>query len=228
MKIVLPILLLFITQTILSQSIKDLNCENGFKTIKTELEFEPVVSYKIIYSQKFYGEESFGFNQGLVLIDEINEEITSSELSEILARIAVKNNMTKLILLSNCEAGELFLQQPGLSFEQNKFLNDNIIADLDIDLQNSLSKKEKRNHKRKRDFVESVSQEACSKFEELNSEHISSEKYSEIVSSILAEHTRKAVKIYKLPFEQSSDQFIMDVSNRLISNCMMLKNMVEN
>ena len=30
----------------------DLDCENGFKKIQTEIEYTPQVEYKLIYSQK--------------------------------------------------------------------------------------------------------------------------------------------------------------------------------
>ncbi|MFD0975432.1 hypothetical protein, partial [Salinimicrobium gaetbulicola] len=48
----------------LAQNTSELNCESGFEKMETELESQKSVSYKIIYSQNLYTEESFDFREG--------------------------------------------------------------------------------------------------------------------------------------------------------------------
>ncbi len=205
-----------------------LNCDKGFEKIQTEIESKPQVSYKIVYTQKEYGAESFEFSQGIIVVKDINSQTTQNEIVQIIGRIGVKNNLTKIIALRNCDAGELYLQQTKLTSEQKNYLNENLIVEMDIDLLKSLSKKEKKKHKKKRDLIESVSKESCIKLTEFGNNKLSKESFNQIVSSTSAKYAEKTMKVYDLSFEESVDKFLKDLMNHLLSDCQTVKEFVKN
>lgn len=206
----------------------DLDCETGFKKIETEIKSNPEVNYKLIYSQKKYGGESFEFSEGIIVVQEIGYEINQNDIAQIIGRIGVKNNLTKIIALRNCDAGGLYLRKNQLTSEQKDYLAQSIIAEIDIDLLKSLSKKKKKQHKKKRDLIESVSKESCKKLAELGTDELTMESFNQIVSGISAEYAKKTMKIYEMPFEQSVDEFLNDLMSHLLFDCQIVRGFVNN
>ena len=206
----------------------DLDCETGFKKIQTEIESKPQVHYKLIYSQKKYGKESFEFSEGIIVVKEIDNELTQNDLAQIIARIGVENNLTKIIALRDCDAGELYLRKNELTSEQLNLLSESVIAEIDIDLLKSLSKKEKKKHKKKRDLIESVSKESCEKLNELGTDKLTMESLNQIVSGTSAEYAEKTMKIYELSFEQSVDEFLNDLMSHLLADCQIVREFANN
>ena len=211
-----------------AQNTSKLDCENGFEKIETELESQKSVSYKIIYSQNLYTEESFEFSEGIIVINNLNDKIKPKEIVETIARIGVKNNLTKIIAFRNCNSIGLYFQQSELSTEQRNLLSNDLIAEIDIDLQKSLSKKERKKHKRKRDLIESVSKESCEKLTELGTDKLTMESFNQIVSGTSAKYAEKTMKVYEMSFEESVDKFLKDLMNYLMSDCQIVKEFVNN
>ncbi|WP_417873506.1 hypothetical protein [Xanthomarina gelatinilytica] len=211
-----------------AQNTSELDCENGFEKIETELESQKSVSYKIIYSQNLYTEESFEFSEGIIVINDLNDKIKPKEIIETIARIGVKNNLTKIIAFRNCNSIGLYFQQSELSTVQRNLLSNDLIAEIDIDLQKSLSKKERKKHKRKRDLIESVSKESCEKLTELGTDKLTMESFNQIVSGTSAKYAEKTMKVYEMSFEESVDKFLKDLMNYLISDCQVVKDFARN
>jgi hypothetical protein len=211
-----------------AQNTSELDCENGFEKIETELESQKSVSYKIIYSQNLYTEESFEFSEGIIVINDLNDKIKPKEIIETIARIGVKNNLTKIIAFRNCNSIGLYFQQSELSTEQRNLLSNDLIAEIDIDLQKSLSKKERKKHKRKRDLIESVSKESCEKLTELGTDKLTMESFNQIVSGTSAKYAEKTMKVYEMSFEESVDKFLKDLMNYLIYDCQVVKDFARN
>ncbi len=206
----------------------DLDCETGFKKIQTEIESTPEVDYKLIYSQRKYGKESFEFSEGIIVVKEISDTINQNDLAQIIGRIGVENNLTKIIALRNCDAGGLYLRKNELTTEQQNYLRQSVIAEIDIDLLKSLSKKEKKQHKKKRDLIESVSKESCKKLAEVGTDKLTMESFNQIVSGTSAEYAEKTMKIYEMPFEQSVDAFLSDLMSHLLFDCQLVRYFANN
>ncbi|WP_452227647.1 hypothetical protein [Lacinutrix sp. MEBiC02404] len=211
-----------------AQNTVESDCENGFKKIETELESQKTVSYKIIYSQKLYTEESFEYSEGIIVINDLNDQIEPKEIIETIARIAVENKLTKIIAFRNCNSIGLYLQKSELSTEQSNLLSNDLIAEMNIDLQKSLSKKERKKQKRKRDFIESVSKESCEKLVELKTDKLTMESFNQIVSGTSAKYAEKTMKVYEMSFEESVDEFLKDLMNHLMSDCQVVKEFIKN
>ncbi|MFD0975446.1 hypothetical protein [Salinimicrobium gaetbulicola] len=210
----------------LAQNTSELNCESGIEKMETELESQKSVSYKIIYSQNLYTEESFDFREGIIVINDLNDKIKPKEIIETIARIGAENKLTKIIAFRNCNSIGLYFQRSELSTEQKNLLSNDLIAEVEIDLPRSLSKKEKKKHKRKRDLIESVSKESCKKLTELGIDKLSMESFNQIVSSTSARHAEKTMKVYEMSFEKSVDEFLKDLMNHLIHDCQLVKELV--
>ena len=206
----------------------DFDCESGFKKIQTEIKSKPQVDYKIIYSQIKYGKESFEFSEGIIVVKGIDDVINQNEIAQIIARIGVENNLTKIIALRNCDAGALYLRKNELSSEQKDYLSQSVIAEINIDLLKSLSKKEKKQHKKKRDLIETVSKESCEKISELGTDKLTMESFNQIVSGSSAKYAEKTMKIYELPFEQSVDEFLNDLMSHLLFDCQLVREFANN
>ena len=211
-----------------AQNTVESDCENGFKKIETELESQKTVSYKIIYSKKLYTEESFEYSEGIIVINDLNDQIEQKEIIETIARIGVINKLTKIIAFRNCNSIGLYLQKTELSTEQSNLLSNDLIAEMNIDLQKSLSKKERKKQKRKRDFIESVSKESCEKLTELGTEKLTMESFNQIVSGTSAKYAEKTMKVYEMSFEESVDKFLKDLMNHLMSDCQVVKDFARN
>ena len=201
----------------------DLDCENGFINVQNETK----ASYKIIFSQKIYGDESFEFSEGIIVIKEIDDLLTQNQIVEMIAQIGVENKMTKVVALRSCDVFEFYIHQSELSSQQKNILEENLIAELNIDLKKSLSKTERIQHKKKRDLIELVSNKSCKQLEKLDISSLTAEKFTQVVSSLCAEYTEETMEVYELPFEQSANQFITDITEHLFSNCEILMKMIK-
>jgi hypothetical protein len=95
-----------------------------------------------------------------------------------------------------------------------------LIGKVNLDLYKSLSRKEKRRNKRKRELIGLVSKEACEKIE---NEKISKELIGQIISKTSAQYVKKIEKAYELPFEKSTIEFMKDLINYLIIDCESVK-----
>ena len=227
-KIIFLILFLLLSTINFAQNTAESDCENGFKKIETELKSQKTVSYKIIYSQKLYTEESFEYSEGIIVINDLNDQIEQKEIIEIIARIGVENKLTKIIAFRNCNSIGLYLLKSELSTEQSNLLSNDLIAEMNIDLQKSLSKKERKKQKRKRDFIESVSKESCEKLTELGTDKLTMESFNQIVSGTSAKYAEKTMKVYEMSFEESVDKFLKDLMNHLMFDCQLVKEFAEN
>ncbi|QXP78742.1 MULTISPECIES: hypothetical protein [Winogradskyella] len=222
------ILFLLLSTINFAQNTAESDCENGFKKIETELKSQKTVSYKIIYSQKLYTEESFEYSEGIIVLNDLNDQIEQKEIIETIARIGVENKLTKIIAFRNCNSIGLYLKKTELSTEQNNLLSNDLIAEMNIDLQKSLSKKERKKQKRKRDFIESVSKESCEKLTELGTDKLTMESFNQIVSGTSAKYAEKTMKVYEMSFEESVDKFLKDLMNHLMSDCRVVKDSARN
>ncbi|RXJ44600.1 hypothetical protein [Gelidibacter gilvus] len=222
------ILSCLLSTIISAQNLVDLDCETGFKKIQTELESKPQVDYKLIYSQKKYGEESFEFSEGIIIVNNIDDLINQNDIAKIIGRIGVENNLTKVIALRNCDAGGLYLRQNELTTEQKNYLSQSLIAEINIDLLKSLSKKERKKQKKKRDLIESVSNKSCEKLAEFGTDKLTMESFNTIVSTTSAEFAEKTMEIYEMPFEQSVDKFLKDLMNHLLFDCQLVQEFANN
>ncbi|AEH02742.1 hypothetical protein [Lacinutrix sp. 5H-3-7-4] len=227
-KIIFLILFLLLSTINFAQNTAESDCENGFKKIETELKSQKTVSYKIIYSQKLYTEESFEYSEGIIVLNDLNDQIEQKEIIETIARIGVENKLTKIIAFRNCNSIGLYLKKTELSTEQSNLLSNDLIAEMNIDLQKSLSKKERKKQKRKRDFIESVSKESCEKLTELGTDKLTMESFNQIVSGTSAKYAEKTMKVYEMSFEKSVDKFLKDLMNHLMSDCRVVKDFARN
>lgn len=227
MRNIVFILFLFLTTLNFSQNTADYDCEYGFEKIETKLKSQEIVSYKIIHTQKRYTKQSFEFNEAIIVLNDINDKIQPNEISKIIAQIGVENKLTKIIAFKNCEAITFYFRPSKLTDEQKELLNNNLIAEVDIDLYESLDKKEKKKHKKKRDLIESVSNESCENLSNFSQDILSMEKINQVVSSTAAKYVEKTMNAYEISFEESVDEFLIDLTNHLISNCEAMKKFTE-
>lgn len=213
---------------ILAQTTADLNCEYRLDTIEREIESQSSISYKMVFSQKLYTDESFEFSEGIIVINDFYDKIQPIEIVEIIARIGVKNKLTKIIAFKKCEAARLFFSQSKLTNEQLAFVNNNLIAEVDIDQYKSLDKKEKKKHKKMLDLIESVSNESCEKLTNFSKDGLSMEKINQVVSSTSAKYVEKTMKAYEMSFEESVNEFLKDLTNHLMFDCEIMKEFAKN
>lgn len=206
---------------------RNLNYEDGFEKIETELDSQKTVSYKIIFTQKLYTKQSFEFSEGIIVTNDFNDQIQPNEIIETIARIGAKNKLTKIIAFKKYEAVKLYFRQWELTNKQKDFLNNNLIAEVNIDLFKLLNKKEKKEHKRRRDLIESVSNECCEKMSDFSEEELSIDKINQVVSSTSAKYVEKTMRAYEMSFEESVDEFLTDLTNHLIFNCGTMKKFAE-
>ncbi|WP_417887569.1 hypothetical protein [Zunongwangia sp.] len=93
---------------------------------------------------------------------------------------------------------------------------------------NPYQERRKKQHKKKRDLIESVSKESCKKIAELGTDKLTMESFNQIVSGTSAKYAEKTMEIYELPFEQSVDQFLNDLMNYLLFNCQSVREFANN
>ncbi len=211
-----------------AQNRSELDCESGFEKIDSEIETQGIVSYKILYSNELYTEESFEFSEGVVVISDLNSQLTIKEIINIIGRIGVKNKLSKVLAFKTCKAVELYFTNEKRTLEQTDYLQENLLPSMEIDINKSLSKKERKKNKRKRDIIESVSKESCEKLAEFGTDKLSMESFNQIVSSTSAKYAEKTMKVYEMSFEQSVDEFLKDLMNHLMFDCQIVKEFAEN
>jgi len=202
-----------------AQESSEFDCVDKFERLETEVKSQKTVSYKIISSQKLYTEESFEFSQGILLISDLNDDLNPKEIVKTIATIGVKNKLSKIIAFKSCRAVKIYYQVIKPTIEQKNYLEKNLIAKVDIDINKSLSKKEQKKNKKKRDFIESVGIEVCEVLNKGEVENFSQEKLSNAMVPKLSENVEKMMKVYDLSFEESSDLFMTDLTFYLIDNC---------
>ena len=127
--------------------------------------------------------------------------------------------MSKIIGFKTCKAVEIYFKKTESTKEEINYLKNNLIIKLEIDINKSLSRKERKKNKKKRDFIESVGIEICEVLSEEETENFSSEKLSNAMIPKLSENVEKMMKVYDLSFEESSDLSIKDLTLYLIDNC---------
>jgi hypothetical protein len=227
-KNILLILFLLLSTINFAQTTADVNCESELKTIETEIKSQNAVSYKIVFSQKLYTEVSFEFSQGIVVITNLNDNLNIDETIKVIVAIGVENKLSKMLAFKSCKAVELYFNQNRLTPEQTDYLDKNLLPKVEIDLNKSLSKKEKKQSKRKRDLIESVSKESCEKLTEFGTDKLSMESLNQIVSSTSAKYSEKTMKVYEMSFEESVDEFLKDLTNHLMFDCQVMKEFAKN
>ena len=206
----------------------EFNCGNGFEVIETEVESQKTVSFRIISSQKIYTKESFEFSEGIVLISDLNENLNTNEVVKTIATIGVKKKLSKIIGFKTCKAVEIYFKKTESTKEEINYLKNNLIIELKIDINKSLSRKERKKNKKKRDFIESVGIEICEVLSEGETENFSSEKLSNAMVPKLSENVKKMMKVYDLSFEESSDLCMKNLTLYLIDNCGIVNKFVKN
>jgi hypothetical protein len=217
------ILFSLLSTVIFAQNNSKLDCENEFEKIETEIESQKTVSYKIIYSQKLYTEDSFEFSEGIIVISDLNDKISTDETIKIIATIGVKNKLCRILAFKSCKAVEFYQKKDKITSEENKYLEENMLPNIEIDLNKLLSKKELKKNKRKRDLIELVSNKTCEDFNNLKTKDISLDKITQILSKNSAEYAEKTMKVYEMSFEESADEFIYDLTNHLFITCESIK-----
>lgn len=225
-KQILLILFSLLSAINFAQTTADVNCESELKTIETEIKSQSSVSYKIVFSQKLYTEESFEFSEGIIVITDLNDNLNIDETIKAIVTIGVENKLSKILAFKTCKSVEFYFNQNRLTTEQTEYLDKNLLPKVEIDLNKSLSKKEKKQNKRKRDLIEMVSNKSCEKLENSKMEKINAEEFTQIVSSISAEYAEKTQKIYDMSFEESVMLFINDLTEYIFRNCEELKRLL--
>lgn len=203
-------------------------CVDKFETLETEVESQKTVSYKIISSRKLYTEESFEFSEGIIIISDLNSNLNLKELTKTVATIGVKNKLSKIIAFKSCRAVEIYYQAIKPTAEQKNYLEKNLIAKVDIDINKSLNKKERRKNKKKRDFVQLIANESCDILTKNKIENFSSKTLSNIVILKASQNVEKMMKVYDLSFEEGSVLFMKDLTTYLIDNCKIVNEFVKN
>lgn len=222
-KYLLIILFSLYTTINFAQETSKLDCEGGFETIKTEIESQKTVSYKIIDSQKLYTEESFEFSEATMIISDLNDKISIDEIVKIIVMIGVENKLSKILAFKTCKAYEFYFQEHKLTSKQANYLDKNLLPNVDIDLNKSLSKKEKKKHKQKRDLIELISKESCQRLEELKAKKLSKEQIHQVVTNTSVQYVKKIEKVYEMSFEESTIKFLEDLFGHLIIDCGLIK-----
>jgi hypothetical protein len=220
------ILSLLLSTINFAQTTADLNCESKLETIETEIKLQNTVSYKIVFSQKLYTEESFEFSEGIIVISDLNDSLNIDETIKAIATIGVKNKLSKMLAFRTCKAVEFYFNQNQLSSEQTDYLEKNLLPKVEIDLNKTLSKKERKQSKQKRDLIEIVSNKSCEKLENSKMQKLNAQEFTQIVSSISAEYAEKTQKIYDMSFEESVTQFLNDLTEYIFRNCETLKKLI--
>lgn len=224
------ILLLFSFFSLMSfaQEKSNFKCVDKFESTETEVESQKTVSYKIISSKKLYTEKSFEFSKGIIVINDLNEKLNVKEIVKVVATIGIKNKLSKINAFKTCKAIEIYFKRTKPTKEEIVYLEKNLIVKLKIDINKSLSRKEKKKNKKKRDFIESVAIEVCAILTKGDIENFSSEKLSKAMVPKLSENVEKMMKVYDLSFEESSDLCMKDLTLYLIDNCGIVNKFVKN
>lgn len=207
----------------LAQSTSEIDCGDGFETIEVELESQKSVSYKVIYSQKLYTEDSFEFSEGVIVISDLNDKNSINDIAKIIATIGAKNKLSKITAFKTCKAVDLYFQKFKLTPKDANYLENNMLPKIEIDLNKLLSKKERKKNKQKRDLIEMVSKESCRELQKLKTNNLTMEQINNIVSGTSSQYIEKTLKVYEMSFEESVNQFLKDLADYLLFDCELIK-----
>ena len=210
-----------------AQKKSEFNCGNGFEIIETEIESQKTVSFRIISSVKLYTKESFEFSEGIILISDLNKNLNLEEVVKTIATIGVKKKLSRIIAFKTCKAVEIYYKIAKPTIEQKEHLEKNLIIEINIDINKSLSRKERKKNKKKRNFIESIGNEACEILTKIKLEKFTSENLSNVVISKASENVEKMMKIYELSFEEGSIIFMKDLTYHIVDNCKLVKEYIE-
>ncbi len=94
-KNILLVLFSLVSTINFAQNTSELDCGNGFETIEVEVESQKSVSYKVIYSQKLYTEDSFEFSEGVITTS--LEVILDKNIIRVLTSVTRKNRLNVFI-----------------------------------------------------------------------------------------------------------------------------------
>ena len=150
MKKLLAILFLTYSLGIFTQNKSEFNCVNEFDEIETELELQKTVRFKIISSQKLYTKETFEFSEGILIVSNLNEKLKPKEIVKVISTIGIKNNLSKITAFETCRDLEIYYKKTKPNEEELNHLKENLIIELSLDINKSLSKKERKRNKKKR------------------------------------------------------------------------------
>ncbi|WP_028890371.1 hypothetical protein [Tenacibaculum ovolyticum] len=145
--------------------------------------------------------------------------MNTKDILRVLGTIAIKNKMSEIIAFKTCLASKIYFQQTKPSEQEIKYLEENFITEFKIDIDKSLSKKEKKRNKKKRDFIESVATEICQTIEKNDSKNFNQKALSNALIPKVSENVERMMRVYDLSFEIGSELFIKDLTFYLINNC---------
>jgi hypothetical protein len=227
MKELLAILFLTYSLGIFTQNKTEFNCVNEFDEIETEVELQKTVRYKIISSRKLYTKETFEFSEGILIVSNLNEKLKPKEIAKVISTIGIKNNLSKITAFETCRALEIYYKKTKPNEEELNHLKENLIIELSLDINKSLSKKERKRNKKKRDFIENIGINACEILSKNKLENFSKKDLSNVIVSEASKNVEKMLKIYDLSFEEGSLVFMKDLTNYLVDNCKIVKELVK-
>jgi len=205
----------------------DLNCEDGFTVIQTETKPSKSISYKIVYSHKSYTKESSEFYEGLIVLSGLIDRLSPKEVMETIGKIGIKNKLNKIVAFRTCHAVELYGHQTNLDDEQKKYLENNIIAKMEIDLNATLTKKDKKKYARKRKLLELLSQESCEEFNRLNSNNLNIEQFNKVLVEVMVQNSKKIEKAYDKHLEELMREYVEDLIYYLKMDCEIVKQLIK-
>ena len=227
MKKLLAILFLTYSLGIFTQNKSEFNCVNEFDEIETELELQKTVRFKIISSQKLYTKETFEFSEGILIVSNLNEKLKPKEIVKVISTIGIKNNLSKITAFETCRDLEIYYKKTKPNEEELNHLKENLIIELSLDINKSLSKKERKRNKKKRDFIENIGINACEILSKNKLENFSKKDLSNVIASEASKNVEKMLKIYDLSFEEGSLVFMKDLTNYLVDNCKIVKELIK-
>ncbi|WP_146104879.1 hypothetical protein [Polaribacter gangjinensis] len=227
MKKLLALIFLTYSSGIFSQNKSEYNCVNDFDEIETEVELQKTVRFKIISSRKLYTKETFEFSEGILIVSNLNEKLNPKEIAQVISTIGIKNNLSKITAFETCHALEIYYKNTKPNEEELNHLKENLIIELSLDINKSLSKKERKRNKKKRDFIETNGINACKVLSKNKPENFSEKDLSNVIVSESSKNIEKMLKIYDLSFEEGSLIFMKDLTTYLVDNCKIIKDFVE-
>ncbi len=227
MKKLLAILFLTYSLGIFTQNKTEFNCVNEFDEIETEVELQKTVRYKIISSRKLYTKETFEFSEGILIVSNLEEKLKPKEIAKVISTIGIKNNLSKITAFETCRALEIYYKKTKPNEVELNHLKENLIIELSLDINKSLSKKERKRNKKKRDFIENIGINSCEILSKNKFENFNKKDLSNMIVSEASKNVEKMMKIYDLSFEEGSLVFMEDLTNYLIDNCEIVKELIK-
>ena len=222
-KKILIILFLSLSAIIFAQNSSELNCENDFETIETKLKSQEIVTYNVAYSRRLLTDKNSDFFEGIIVLSDLNDKINPNEIMETIARIGFEKKLSNIVAFRTCKAVVFFMRRTELNPEQEEYLADNLIAKLEIDLTNTLSKKNKKRNKKKRKLLQSLSIEACEEFKKQKLANLTFEQFNETLINVMVPNTKKIEKTYGKYIDEFLGEFTEDLIHELNKDCEIVK-----